>query len=331
MGCRHTANFKRLGADIVALYDVCPEAAEHLNELLGLDARICHSLDEALDCAEAVVAAVSPEDISDVAVAAADAGRDLFCEKPPGLTVPDATRIVEAVERNHVICDFDFHYDVDAAANFVGKLIAAGHLGQVSVVHFSHHNEDNTGDWEHALRMQARLQVESPMLDSGIHRMRQLERWLGPGKVIAAGGSADRTDPTLPGPNIQFGWLLTQHPMGRIKTYLDITWFAPGPRCSPRAFGLSSPVQHPYWTIVGTDSTVWWLPRQQEVWVCSPNHADLQVHRFPEEDNYLRKAQHFLHCLRGEAEPTCPPVAALRALELVKAVEDAACLRHDSD
>ena len=157
-----------------------------------------------------------------------------------------------------------------------------------------------------------------------MHRLRLLEYWFGvPETIVDVQGVGLRTNSTLPGVNAQVGWLVTRHPCGEITTVLDITWFAPGARKPRLAFNVSSPV-HPFWTLVGTRRTAFWLPRQRQVWVCGPDRDKPQVVAFlSTPSNYVLKAQHFLACLRGEATPTCPPEHARRALALTLVLDRA--------
>jgi len=256
MGSIHTANLhQQPEVSISALYDPRREWAERLNHRLGLNAVLCNSLEEVFDRTFAVVVATSPDKIADVAETAAIAGKHIFCEKPPGLSLEEAGRIESSVRGAGITCDFDFQYDLDPAAQHIGELLHQGQLGAVSMVSFSHHNEDDTGDPEQARKIIARLHKETPFLDSGIHRTRQVERWFGPGEIKATGGCAIRTNPALPGPNVQSGWMITRHEGSQVMTFLDITWFAPGARKSRRDFNLDSPI-HPYWILIGTNRSL---------------------------------------------------------------------------
>lgn len=67
----------------------------------------------------------------DVAVAAAEAGKDVFCEKPPALNVSEAKEMAEAAEKNDVRAMIGFNYRRVPAIAFAKKLIEDGYLGEI--------------------------------------------------------------------------------------------------------------------------------------------------------------------------------------------------------
>ncbi len=70
---------------------------------------------------------------AEMAIAAADAGKHIYCEKPLATTSADAARIVEAVERSGVISIVGFNYLKNPAQPFAQQLIASGELGEISL------------------------------------------------------------------------------------------------------------------------------------------------------------------------------------------------------
>ncbi|MBV9850096.1 MAG: Gfo/Idh/MocA family oxidoreductase [Armatimonadetes bacterium] len=125
-GKRHAENFSRLNCNVVALYDDSRrDRALLLRDRSFPTAVLCLSLSEALSIpADVLVVAVRPGSIADTAVAAAQAHPHLsiFCEPPP--SGADAIRILEAVSRLRVICDFSLPYDCDSPAKVAIALVA---------------------------------------------------------------------------------------------------------------------------------------------------------------------------------------------------------------
>jgi predicted dehydrogenase len=68
-----------------------------------------------------------------MAIAAAEAGKHIYCEKPLATTSADAARIVAAVEKSGVISIVGFNYLKNPAQAFAQLLIASGELGEVTL------------------------------------------------------------------------------------------------------------------------------------------------------------------------------------------------------
>ncbi len=67
----------------------------------------------------------------DIAIAAAENGKHIFCEKPLALTVKDARSMLAAAEKNHVRHQIGFNYRFAPAVRMAKKLIDSGRLGKL--------------------------------------------------------------------------------------------------------------------------------------------------------------------------------------------------------
>jgi predicted dehydrogenase len=70
---------------------------------------------------------------AEMAVAAAQAGKHIYCEKPLATTSADAARIVAAVEKSKVINIVGFNYLKNPAQAFAQQLITSGELGEITL------------------------------------------------------------------------------------------------------------------------------------------------------------------------------------------------------
>ena len=70
---------------------------------------------------------------AEMAIAAAQAGKHIYCEKPLATTSADAARIVAAVEKSGVISIVGFNYLKNPAQAFAKQLIASGELGEITL------------------------------------------------------------------------------------------------------------------------------------------------------------------------------------------------------
>ncbi|WP_078544682.1 Gfo/Idh/MocA family protein [Litchfieldia alkalitelluris] len=75
---------------------------------------------------------VAPNDShAEMVIAAAEAGKHIICEKPLAMTVEQAERMLEAVEKNKVVHMICHNYRFAPAVQFAKKLIKEGRLGKI--------------------------------------------------------------------------------------------------------------------------------------------------------------------------------------------------------
>jgi predicted dehydrogenase len=75
---------------------------------------------------------VSPNNThAEMAIAAAEAGKHVFCEKPLAMTMPEAKRMLEAVQKAGVVHMIGHAYRYAPAVQFAKKLISEGRLGRI--------------------------------------------------------------------------------------------------------------------------------------------------------------------------------------------------------
>lgn len=87
------------------------------------------------------VAVVTPDFLhADIAVAFADAKKDILIEKPLATNVPDIERICEAVERNGIRCMVDLHNRWNPPFNTAWQEIKSGRLGAPHSAYIRHND-----------------------------------------------------------------------------------------------------------------------------------------------------------------------------------------------
>jgi myo-inositol 2-dehydrogenase / D-chiro-inositol 1-dehydrogenase len=117
------------GARLVAVADPRPSAALALADALG-----CCAVNDPADLfadpeVEAVVIAASAEAHADLIVAAAAAGKAVFCEKPMGLTIEEIDRGVEAARIAGVALQVGFNRRFSADFAAAHQLVSKGKIG----------------------------------------------------------------------------------------------------------------------------------------------------------------------------------------------------------
>jgi myo-inositol 2-dehydrogenase/D-chiro-inositol 1-dehydrogenase len=132
MGAYHGETLSRRvpGARLVAVADPAPGAAERLAAALGAD-RACSDPAQLWDDPEvdAVVIAAPARFHADLVVAAAAAGKGVFCEKPMAMTLAEADRAIEAARAAGVVLQVGFNRRFAADWQAARALLDAGRLG----------------------------------------------------------------------------------------------------------------------------------------------------------------------------------------------------------
>jgi myo-inositol 2-dehydrogenase/D-chiro-inositol 1-dehydrogenase len=122
------------GVRLTAVADPRPAAATALAERHG--ARPVTDVEELIgaDDVEAVVIAASSEAHTDLVVAAAAAGKAVFCEKPASLTLPAIDRALAAVHAAAVPFQVGFNRRFAADFRAAHDAVAAGAVGSVQLL-----------------------------------------------------------------------------------------------------------------------------------------------------------------------------------------------------
>jgi myo-inositol 2-dehydrogenase/D-chiro-inositol 1-dehydrogenase len=124
------------GAELGAVYDAHSGAARTVGARLG--APVAGSVEELLaDDLDAVAICTSTDTHADLIVAAAAAGKAIFCEKPVSLDLDEVDRALAAVERAGVPFQIGFNRRFDPAHQSVRDAVASGTVGAPHLVRIS--------------------------------------------------------------------------------------------------------------------------------------------------------------------------------------------------
>ena len=83
-------------AEIAALYDIIPERAEKTTRSIG--GKVCSSREELLAICDAVLVCAPNKTHREIATAAVDAGKHVFCEKPFSIGIEDAQKLLDVAK-----------------------------------------------------------------------------------------------------------------------------------------------------------------------------------------------------------------------------------------
>jgi myo-inositol 2-dehydrogenase/D-chiro-inositol 1-dehydrogenase len=125
------------GAAVAAVYDAHEPAARDVAEHLGVPA--ADSVEELLGAGEvdAVAICSSTDTHADLLVAAAAAGKAVFCEKPVSLDLAEVDRALGAVDAAGVPFQIGFNRRFDPAHESVRDAVASGAVGAPHLVRIS--------------------------------------------------------------------------------------------------------------------------------------------------------------------------------------------------
>ena len=122
---------------VVAVADVEPDAARAIADELGCD--VAADADELLarDDVEAVLITTPPATHADLVVAAANAGKHVFCEKPLAQTVVEAKRAAAACEQAGVLLQVGYNRRFDENFRAVHEAVRGGRIGEPWILRIS--------------------------------------------------------------------------------------------------------------------------------------------------------------------------------------------------
>jgi myo-inositol 2-dehydrogenase / D-chiro-inositol 1-dehydrogenase len=134
IGRMHAALLARQvpGATVGALYDAHEPTAREVAADLGVSA--AGSIEDVLAHVDAVAICASTATHADLVVAAAEAGKAIFCEKPVSLELAEVDRALAAVHAADVPFQIGFNRRFDPAHAAVARAVSEGEIGEVQIL-----------------------------------------------------------------------------------------------------------------------------------------------------------------------------------------------------
>ena len=171
-------------AKAVAAFDTSRERLASVSDRFGL--KPCGSLDEMLNLYEVdAVYIASPNALhAGQTIAAAKAGKHVFCQKPLGINAAECREMITACRDNKVKLGVGFCYRFGSAQQKAKEMIREGVIGEVSYVHFSFNlggSNKETAGW----RCDPKMSGGGPLMDLAPH-MIDLVSYLLDDKVATA-------------------------------------------------------------------------------------------------------------------------------------------------
>lgn len=203
------------GVKIAVVADVIRERADELADACG--ARATTGYREAIDAADAVFICTPPTLHREHIVAAAEAGKAIFTEKPIATTLEDGAAICESINALGARCMVGFCMRFREPFRRLKALLDSGDLGE-PISYWTTRMAPSTpdaGNWRATPGMLCGITVESASHDI------DLLRWMG-GEVAGVSANITYAQPDIPGFDDNLNALLTLE-SGRPASF-TISW-----------------------------------------------------------------------------------------------------------
>jgi predicted dehydrogenase len=192
--CQQHANYftKMPGVSIVAGADIRQAALDHMGNKWGV-AKSHLFLDYKTMLKEVAgdidaVSVCTPNGVhAEAAIAAAEAGKNILCEKPMAMNPTQGQAMVDAVKKNGVQFVMGFQHRYEPRSAYVRDLVKSGALGKILYVRAQALRRRGIPNW--GVFGQKHLQGGGPMIDIGVHILDTAHSLIGNPNPITASGN----------------------------------------------------------------------------------------------------------------------------------------------
>ena len=129
----HHAGFVKAGAEVVAVCDMSEEAAKAAAEKYGVSTTYTDVAEMLSDPSLDGVSIIVPNKFhAPLAIQCLNAGKHVFCEKPPALNADEVKEMIAASEANDKTLMFNFNNRARPESVDLKKRIDAGEIGEIN-------------------------------------------------------------------------------------------------------------------------------------------------------------------------------------------------------
>jgi predicted dehydrogenase len=178
------------GVSIVCGADIRPAALEHMKNAHGvtlLYEDFNKMLEEVGDAVDAISVCTPNGVHAPAAIAAANAGKHVLCEKPMAMNAKEAQEMANAAKQNGVEFVIGFQHRYEPRSKVLRDMVQSGQFGKILYVRAQALRRRGIPNWGVFGRKE--LQGGGPMIDIGVHILEASHSIIGTPKPIAATGS----------------------------------------------------------------------------------------------------------------------------------------------
>jgi predicted dehydrogenase len=141
------------GVELAAVCDVYDGRLDHAKELYGNQIFVTRDYREILARRDidAVIVATPDHWHSTISIAAMEAGKDVYCEKPMIQNVDEGQSVIDAQQRTGRIFQVGSQYVTSLVYQKAKELISAGAIGQINMVEAWLDRNTSLGAWEYSI------------------------------------------------------------------------------------------------------------------------------------------------------------------------------------
>lgn len=313
-GMVHGINYRQniVGAALAAIVETDPALAEKAARELQVDA-VFPDINTALELARfnAVVITSPTFTHTEIAVAAARAGKHIFCEKPMALTSAECDRMIQAAAETKVILQIGFmrHFDPPFVDAF--RKIQDGAIGDVMRIHTMTRGPGLPPRWACDIRTSNGMLAEASSHDF------DTVRWLGGADLVRVYTEAETYkchDLKKEFPEFYDNALVNVRLANRVMGIIDTS--------VPVDYGYDARAE-----VLGTKGVMFIGElRQEAVTVCTRDTGMVQPQFIAWRDRfreaYLAEARHFVECTVQGKTPIVTGLDGKKAVEGVVAANE---------
>lgn len=310
-GMIHAKNFQASvsGACLTAVADTCQENMETAVRELGLEKGYTdyRELLEDRDI-DGVVIVTPTKYHCEIAVAAAEKGKHILCEKPMAMTVEECEIMEEAARKNGVKLQVAFMRRFDRAFVEAKKVVEAGEIGDVVMVRSNTRGPSIPKPWMYDIK-----KSNGPLAEVNSHDIDTLRWFTGSefSAVYAIGGNYRCPDARESYPDFYDNVVLTAKFTNGMQGVID--------GAQGVLYGYDARVE-----ILGTRGCIFLgKTQEQAITVC---RSDMKKYdsftnswKYLFKDAYLEEDIAFAECIRGDQEPKVTAKDGKMAVKVVNA------------
>lgn len=181
---------KHPGVSIVCGADIRPAALEHMKSAHGVELlyedynKMLAEVGDAVDA----ISVCTPNGVhAPAAIAAANAGKHVLCEKPMAMNAKDAQEMADVAKKNGVEFIIGFQHRYEPRSKQLRDMVAAGHFGKILYVRAQALRRRGIPNWGVFGRKE--LQGGGPLIDIGVHILEASHSIIGTPKPVSATGN----------------------------------------------------------------------------------------------------------------------------------------------
>jgi predicted dehydrogenase len=178
------------GVSIVCGADIRPAALEHMKAAHGVELlyddyeKMLKEVGDAVDA----ISVCTPNGVhAPAAIAAANAGKHVLCEKPMAMNAKEAQQMADAAKANGVEFVIGFQHRYEPRSQVLRDMIKAGEFGDILYVRSQALRRRGIPNWGVFGRKE--LQGGGPMIDIGVHILETSHNIIGNPRPVACTGN----------------------------------------------------------------------------------------------------------------------------------------------